>query len=132
MSAGELALHIASIPSQVIQVAQHDEVPAPDFGRTNPSPANVDEVLQVLEQGIADVRRLLPTFSDERMHSLWKMKKGDKEILAIPRVAVIRNIMLNHWYQHRGQFGVYLRLLGAKVPSSYGPSGDELPGFLES
>jgi uncharacterized damage-inducible protein DinB len=33
--------------------------------------------------------------------------------------------MLNHWIQHRGQFGVYLRLMGAKVPSSYGPSGDE-------
>ena len=37
---------------------------------------------------------------------------------------------LGHWYHHRGQFGVYLRLLGAKVPSSYGPSGDEMPDFL--
>ncbi len=26
---------------------------------------------------------------------------------------------------HRGQFSVYLRLVGAKVPSIYGPSGDE-------
>jgi hypothetical protein len=33
-------------------------------------------------------------------------------------------------YHHRGQFGVYLRLLGAKVPSAYGPSGDELPDFM--
>jgi uncharacterized damage-inducible protein DinB len=37
--------------------------------------------------------------------------------------------MLNHWYHHRGQLGVYLRLLGAAVPASYGPSGDEAPKF---
>ncbi|HEY3243012.1 MAG TPA: DinB family protein, partial [Phycisphaerae bacterium] len=39
----------------------------------------------------------------------------------------LRGVMLNHWYHHRGQLGVYLRLLGAVVPSSYGPSGDERP-----
>jgi uncharacterized damage-inducible protein DinB len=33
--------------------------------------------------------------------------------------------MLNHWYQHRGQFCVYLRLLDVPVPSSWGPSADE-------
>ena len=44
----------------------------------------------------------------------------------MPKVMVLRSIMLNHWIHHRGQLGVYLRLVGAKVPSSYGPSGDEL------
>jgi uncharacterized damage-inducible protein DinB len=43
---------------------------------------------------------------------------------------MLRVIMLNHLYHHRGQFGVYLRLLGAKVPSAYGPSGDEAPDFM--
>jgi uncharacterized damage-inducible protein DinB len=38
---------------------------------------------------------------------------------------VLRMIMMNHWIQHRGQLGVFLRLMGAKVPASYGPSGDE-------
>jgi len=46
-------------------------------------------------------------------------------------VALLRSILLNHWYHHRGQLGVYLRMVGAKVPSSYGPSGDELPDFLK-
>jgi uncharacterized damage-inducible protein DinB len=27
---------------------------------------------------------------------------------------------------HRAQLGVYLRLLGAKIPGVYGPSGDEM------
>jgi len=47
----------------------------------------------------------------------------------MPRVAFLRNIMLNHWYQHRGQFCVYLRLLDVAVPSSWGPSGDERSVF---
>jgi uncharacterized damage-inducible protein DinB len=40
-----------------------------------------------------------------------------QEDLAMPRVAFVRAIMLNHWYQHRGQLMVYLRLLDVPVPS---------------
>ncbi len=36
-------------------------------------------------------------------------------------------IMLNHWYHHRGQLLVYLRLLDVPVPSVYGPTADENP-----
>ena len=49
--------------------------------------------------------------------------------MSLPRVAFLRSIMLNHWYHHRGQLGVYLRLMGVAVPFSYGPSGDEAPKF---
>jgi uncharacterized damage-inducible protein DinB len=52
---------------------------------------------------------------------------GDKVLMAYPRMAMIRVIMLNHWYHHRGQMSVYLRLLGVPVPSIYGPSADENP-----
>jgi uncharacterized damage-inducible protein DinB len=38
--------------------------------------------------------------------------------------------MLNHWYHHRGQLSVYLRQVGALVPSIYGPSADENPFAL--
>jgi uncharacterized damage-inducible protein DinB len=50
----------------------------------------------------------------------------------MPRMIALRRMLLNHWYHHRGQFGVYLRLMGALVPSSYGPSGDEMPGLARS
>ena len=39
----------------------------------------------------------------------------------------VRAIMLNHWYHHRGQLLVYLRLLNLPVPSVYGPTADENP-----
>ena len=47
--------------------------------------------------------------------------------MAMPRAAFARAIMLNHWYHHRGQLLVYLRLLDLPVPSVYGPSADENP-----
>jgi uncharacterized damage-inducible protein DinB len=53
--------------------------------------------------------------------------RGDRELLAIPRGALLRSVMLNHWYHHRGQLTTYLRELGVAVPSVYGPSADENP-----
>jgi uncharacterized damage-inducible protein DinB len=53
--------------------------------------------------------------------------RGERELFAAPRVALLRTIMLNNWYQHRGQLTMYLRELGVPVPSIYGPSADENP-----
>lgn len=130
MTAGQLAMHMAIFPGPVVQMTTLDEFALPDFNRPNPQPANVQEILQKFDESLATVKQVLPTISDERMQGIWKMKAGDRVLLAIPRSKVIRNILLNHGYHHRGQLGVYLRLLGAQVPSSYGPSADEMPGFL--
>jgi uncharacterized damage-inducible protein DinB len=43
----------------------------------------------------------------------------------------MRDVMLSHWYQHRGQFSVYLRMLNVAVPASWGPSADEPPVFMQ-
>jgi uncharacterized damage-inducible protein DinB len=63
------------------------------------------------------------------MNTTWRIVAGDQEIVAMPRITFLRNIMLNHWYQHRGQFCVYLRLLDVPVPASWGPSADERSAF---
>jgi uncharacterized damage-inducible protein DinB len=57
----------------------------------------------------------------------WRLTRHDKEIFTKPRAQVLRSIMLNHWYHHRGQLSVYLRLLDVPIPSIYGPSADENP-----
>jgi uncharacterized damage-inducible protein DinB len=69
----------------------------------------------------------LPKFGDAAMRETWRIVQGDKEVLALPRGQFLRDIMLNHWYQHRGQLSVYLRLLDVAVPASWGPSADEPP-----
>lgn len=60
------------------------------------------------------------------------MVVGGREVLAIRRAQFLRDIMLNHWYQHRGQFSVYLRMLNVPVPASWGPSADEPSPFMET
>ena len=102
---------------------------APDFSRPNPQPETVDEILKTHDESVATVRRVLPTFTEEAMAETWRLVGPEgKELQALPRATFLRAILLNHWIQHRGQLGVYLRLVGAKVPASYGPSGDE-PAF---
>lgn len=127
LSAGQLALHIAAAPGGIIQLAVQDEVPAFDFTKPFPVPASVEEVLAAHDTSVATVQQALPTIGDERMDQPWRAVRDGVVVLELPRKAVIRNILLNHIYHHRGQFGVYLRLLGAKVPAAYGPSGDETP-----
>jgi uncharacterized damage-inducible protein DinB len=130
MSAGQLALHIARVPGGVVRFVQQNPAQAPDF-KNVPQPSNLQEILNTFEESIATVRSLLPQFNDANMQETWRMVQGDRELLAIPRAQFIRDIMLNHWYQHRGQFSVYLRLLNVAVPASWGPSADEQPSFPE-
>jgi len=128
MSAGQLALHIARVPGGVVRFVQQNPAQAPDF-KNVPQPSNLQEILNTFEESIATVRSLLPQFNDANMQETWRMVQGDRELLAIPRAQFIRDIMLNHWYQHRGQFSVYLRLLNVAVPASWGPSADEVPSL---
>lgn len=50
-----------------------------------------------------------------------------KTLMAMPKGALVRAIVMKHWIHHRGQLSVYLRLLDVPVPSIYGPSADENP-----
>jgi uncharacterized damage-inducible protein DinB len=65
------------------------------------------------------------------MNETWRMLAGGREVLAQPRASFLRDVMLSHWYQHRGQFSVYLRMLDVAVPASWGPSADEPPAFVQ-
>jgi uncharacterized damage-inducible protein DinB len=128
MSAGQLALHIARVPGGAVRFVQQNPAQAPNFANV-PQPTSVREILNTFEDSITAVRTLLPQCDDTRMNETWRMVQGDTELLAVPRAEFLRDIMLNHWYQHRGQFSVYLRLLNVAVPASWGPSADEMPSF---
>lgn len=130
LAAGQLAYHLAFVPGSVVRAAALNPCPAPDFSTFFGPPASRQEVLDKLDESIATVREVLPRFDDAAMVETWRMAVGDREIFAQPRAKFLRDIMLSHWYQHRGQMCVYLRLLDVPVPSTWGPSADEpLPGM---
>lgn len=126
LSLGQLSHHIANIPLFVAEMVAQDRMEFPE-SLEFPSAETAEELAPALEEGLKKAGEILGQLDDQAVVSDWKLMKGDKEIMSLPRMVAIRSIMLNHWYHHRGQLGVYLRLLGAKVPSSYGPSGDENP-----
>lgn len=124
---GELALHIAMVPGAVAALAaQPSPAAAPEFG-ADPSPARAADLLPALDQSIADAKRTLAGLDDDAMRETFRLVAGDRELFAIPRAALLRAVMLNHWYHHRGQLSTYLRQLGVALPSIYGPSADENP-----
>jgi uncharacterized damage-inducible protein DinB len=124
---GQLALHIAMVPGGVAQfVASPSPARAPQFG-PDPSPASSSELVPALEQSVAKAKQLLGDMDDAALTSTWRLTNGDRELFATSRAAMLRSIMLNHWYHHRGQLTVYLRELGVPIPSVYGPSADENP-----
>jgi uncharacterized damage-inducible protein DinB len=57
----------------------------------------------------------------------WSVVRDGQEIMTLPVGAMLRMLMLNHWYHHRGQLSVYLRELDVPLPSIYGPTADENP-----
>lgn len=123
---GELALHIANTPGGVAELATAPSpAQVPQF--TDPHPANAAEVLVALAQSIAKARELLANIDDATITSTLQIVRGEQVVFAIPRLALLRSIMLNHWYHHRGQLTVYLRQLNVPIPSVYGPSADENP-----
>jgi len=65
--------------------------------------------------------------SDQAASQNWRLTLRGEVVFAKPRAGVLRSIMLNHWYHHRGQLSVYLRLLEVQVPVIYGRSADENP-----
>jgi uncharacterized damage-inducible protein DinB len=130
MSAGQLAYHLAAVPGGIVRLVQNNPAQAPESFHV-PQPANRQEILKTLEASIATVRSELPKFDDAAMKETWRMVAGGRELFAQPRGGFMRDVMLSHWYQHRGQFSVYLRMLGVAVPATWGPSADEPAAFMQ-
>lgn len=127
MSAGQLALHIARLPGGFAEMLDERVFEMPDVPL--PEPDSVEEVLTTLEESVELVTRRLTEWGDEGLAEDWRMTREGETALELPRGAMLRGGLLSHWYHHRAQMTVYLRLLGVPVPAVYGPSADE-DGFL--
>jgi uncharacterized damage-inducible protein DinB len=127
MSVGQLALHIATIPGGISRLAQLDEFDASAANFDPPAPNDAPEILTALGAILQTVKEYLEGVTEPGAVGNWRLTYQGKEVFLIPRVALLRTIMLNHWYHHRGQLSVYLRLLDVPVPVIYGRSADENP-----
>jgi uncharacterized damage-inducible protein DinB len=81
--------------------------------------------VSAFQENVAGVREYMATLDDAAVKEKFTMTRSGEVMMTMPKIALIRNILLNHSYHHRGQLSVYLRLLDVPVPSIYGPSADE-------
>jgi uncharacterized damage-inducible protein DinB len=84
------------------------------------------EILEAFDKNVAAARVAITGAKDEHLMQPWMLLAGGKAIFTMPRIAVLRNSIMNHMIHHRAQLGVYLRLNEVPVPALYGPSADEM------
>ena len=126
-SLGQLAMHVATIPGGICTIAQVDEFEVNPANFNPTVPKNSEEILAALDASVRTAQEYLCGVTESSAMGTWRAKVNGKEVMAMPRAAMLRSIMLNHWYHHRGQLSVYLRMLEIPVPMIYGPSADENP-----
>ena len=96
-------------------------------GEPPPTPTSTEEILAAHDHSVKATKETLGRLGDEGLKGMWSAKAGDATLMTMPKAALVRAIVMNHWIHHRGQLSVYLRLLDVPVPSIYGPSADENP-----
>jgi uncharacterized damage-inducible protein DinB len=127
MTAGQLAQHVASIPGSVARLSRLDGFDVATAPADYKACESQEALLASFDAGVSALREALVSLDDTRANESWRLKFGEREIVTWSRAGMIRTMGLNHWYHHRGELVVYLRLLEVAVPVVYGRSADENP-----
>ena len=124
---GYLADMVATIPNWIAMEVNQDQLDvAPEGGSTmrQAKKETSEALLKALDEAAAAARSALGKTTEEHLLTPWRLLARGQVVLEAPRHVMIQDT-INHWAHHRGQMTVYLRLMGAKVPSLYGPSADD-------
>jgi uncharacterized damage-inducible protein DinB len=128
MPIGYLAFLVASLPGWATSAMTRTELDIkPPPGKTwgDDAPRTREGLLERFDSDAADARLAIAAATEQSLMVPWTLKMGDHPLMTQPRWMVYRQSVINHLVHHRAQLGVYLRLLGVPVPSTYGPSADE-------
>ena len=117
MTAGELAWHVAYSQYGLAAVVAAAKLEA---YQALPVPASLDEIVAggetYYQKAVEVVRGLTPEQLGRKV-----------EPVGVPCERLLWDGVLFHQIHHRGQLAIYIRMMGGKVPSIYGPSADENP-----
>src|SRR5439155_6285680 len=117
-SAIELAWHIVGAEHRFVDAVIRGGFDFTNTGRPVDLRTSADIARWYAETFDDDMRRLAPLTADQLLTPL-----DFRGLFRWPAVAYLQ-VGLNHSIHHRGQLSMYLRPMGAKVPSIYGESYD--------
>ncbi len=95
-----------------------------DFGNFPSPPATLPEVLISYEKSHSDLVGRINNLTETDLSRTVKFPVGPKQMGDIRLQELLQKMVMDNVH-HRGQFSVYLRMAGGKVPSIYGPTADE-------
>jgi len=124
---GALATHVAMIPGWGTFTLEGDSFDLAAPGATMPPPpaGSRKELLEIFDRNLGAFRAALAAAQDAQLLAPWTLRSGEHIMFTMPRLAVLRTMIMNHMIHHRAQLGVYLRLNNVPLPGLYGPSADE-------
>jgi uncharacterized damage-inducible protein DinB len=125
MSLGQLAQHIASLSGALAEIISNATWETRDVPR--PQPRSVEEIVSAHTASVTTLTAKLEEWGDEGLNQEWRLVRGELTLLSLRRGDLVRFVILNHLYHHRGQLTVYLRMLDVPLPAVYGDSADERP-----
>lgn len=124
MTMGQLSAHVADMFSWLPATIGTDEM---DFanGYEQPNPATTEELTALFDKNVAAAAASLQNVEDAAFMQNWTLRNGEEVYFTMPKIQVLRGMVMNHIVHHRGQLSVYLRMNDISVPGMYGPSADE-------
>ncbi len=125
MSMVVLAVHVAEMVSWATMTCKTSELDFATMDYKPAEPKTTAELVELHEKNLVEAVEALKNTSDEAMMEIWTMRNGESVFMSMPKIQVLRGMVFNHIWHHRGQLSVYLRLNDIPVPSIYGPSADE-------
>ncbi len=95
----------------------------PGGARPQP-PQDWNALLEALENAHQQYRSMIAAATEEELQQQVHFFTAPKTMGSISRIDWVW-FLLHDQIHHRGQFSVYLRMAGGRVPSIYGPTADE-------
>jgi len=128
MALGKLAGHVSDMTGDwALHTLTLDKLEFPaDHKWDQYIPESRAALVEKIDKGAEAVRAALKTMTPEKWDQHWQFIFGGQVWVDLPRIEVWRDMVINHLVHHRAQLGVYIRLLGGKLPGTYGPSADEM------
>jgi len=124
MSVAQLASHITMLPFWAAETINKDTLDlSPD--QKPFMAASKTDLLNAFDTNVELGRAAISVAGDDHLLKTWTLTSGGKTFLAMPRVNVLRSVVMNHLIHHRAQLGVTLRLTDVAIPGMYGPSADD-------
>jgi uncharacterized damage-inducible protein DinB len=125
-SAGELVSLLVSVEKSCVELCASGSSSYNTGMHWHPTSGftTLEEMIAAYEKHHHALAEKIASINDTTWnHAAW-LVRGDQEIMIKDTIGGLLWIALFDGVHHRGQLSTYIRPMGGKVPSIYGPSGD--------